>query len=111
MSSTEMAQTIFKAQGNPPWGFNVALSEDEILNPETQQPMTIYYLLFKNSEYQKFAAGSRQQFVDIARWLRDCHEAMSGVGLKVMIQPIFDGYDGLESDDLKYKLQEIIRKK
>ncbi len=111
MSSTEMAQTIFRAQGNPPWGFDVALSEDIIPNPETQQPMKIYYLLFKNSEYQKVAAGDRQQFVDVARWLRDTHEAMSAVGLKVMIQPIFDGYDGLSADNLKYKMQEIRKKK
>jgi hypothetical protein len=111
MSSAEMAQTIFKAQGNPPWGFNVALSEDVIPNPETGDPMTIYYLLFKNSEYQKVAQGNRQQFVDIARWLRDCHEAMSGVGLKVLVQPIFDGYDGLTPDQAKYKTQEIRKKK
>ena len=111
MSSTQMAQTIFKAQGDCPWGFKVALSEDIIPDPETGDPIKIYYLLFKNSEYQKVAEGSRQQFVDIARWLRDCHEAMSAVGLKVMIQPVFDGYQGLTPDQAKYKLQEIINKK
>ena len=111
MSSTETAQTIFRAQGDPPWGFPVSLSEDIINNPETGQPMTVYYLLFKNSLYQKAAAGNRQKFVDIARWLRDCHEAMRATGLKVIIQPIFDGYDGLEADNLQYKLQELRKKK
>ena len=110
MSSTQLAQTIFRAQGTPPHGLQVDLSEDIIPDPETQQPVTIYYLLFKNSAYQK-VAENRQHLVDVSRWLKATHDAMRSVGLRVIIQPIFDGYDGLTPDQLQYKLQEIINKK
>ena len=110
MNKTEIAQTIFRAQGTPPHGLQVNLSEDTILDPETQQPVTIYYLLFKNSAYQKLAEN-RQRLVDVSRWLKATHDAMRSVGLRVIIQPIFDGYDGLTPDQLQYKLQEIINKK
>jgi len=113
--SSELATKIFRAQGYPPHGFKVALSEDIVPDPETKEPVKIYYLLFKNDDYQEVAKSSRQHLVDVARWLKDAHDAMRSVGLRVIIQPVFDqtpgANDGLTPDQLKYKLQEIINKK
>ena len=99
--SSELATKIFRMQGTPPYGFPVQLSEDVIPNPETKEPMTVYYLLFKN----------RQKLVDVARWLKDTHDAMRNVGLRVIIQPIFDDYDGLTPDSASYKKQLIVDKR
>ena len=102
--------SVYQKQGPPPHGFSVALSEDVVPNPETKEPMTVYLLLFKNSDYQVLSKN-RQHFVDVARWLKDTHDAIRGYGISVVIQPIFDDYEGLSPDQLKYKLQEIINKK
>ena len=113
--SNDFAKKVFRAQGHPPHGFRVSLSEDVIPDPETKQPVTVYYLLFKNNDYQRIAKSNRQQFVDIARWLKDAHDAMRSVGLRVIIQPMFDqtpgANDGLTPDKLRYKLQQIINKR
>jgi len=66
--------------------------------------------LFKNSDYQALS-NNRQHCVDVARWLKNTHDAIRGYGISVVIQPIFDDYEGLSPDQLKYKLQEIINKK
>jgi hypothetical protein len=110
MNKTELAQTIFRAAQPVPHGFPVELSEDEIVDPQTGDMVVVHYLLFKNSLYQRLSKN-RQKFVDVARWLKTTHDAMRSVGLRPVIQPIFDGYDGLTPDQLKYKLQEIINKK
>ena len=102
--------SVYQKQGPPPHGFSVALSEDVVPNPETKEPMTVYLLLFKNSDYQALSKN-RQHFVDVARWLKNTHDAMRGYGLKVQIQPLFTDSVGLRPDQLKYKLQEIINKK
>ena len=62
LMSSEIATKIFRAQGQPPHGFRVSLSEDVIPDPETKQPVTVYYLLFKNNDYQRIAKNNRQQF-------------------------------------------------
>jgi len=108
--SSDLATKIFRMQGQPPYGFPVQLSEDVIPNPETKEPMTVYYLLFKNSLYQRLAQN-RQKLVDVARWLKDTHDAMRNVGLRVIIQPIFDDYEGLQADSASYKKQLIIDKR
>ena len=58
--------SVYQKQGPPPHGFSVALSEDVVPNPETKEPMTVYLLLFKNSDYQTLSKN-RQHFVDVAR--------------------------------------------
>ncbi len=108
--SSELATKIFRMQGQPPHGFPVQLSEDVIPNPETKEPMAVYYLLFKNSLYQRLAQN-RQKLVDVARWLKDTHDAMRNVGFRVIIQPIFDDYDGLTPDSASYKKQIIVDKR
>ena len=108
--SSELATKIFRMQGQPPYGFPVQLSEDVIPDPETREPMTVYYLLFKNSLYQRLAKN-RQKLVHVARWLKDTHDAMRNMGLRVIIQPIFDDYDGLTPDSAAYKKQIIIDKR
>jgi len=110
MNKTEMAQTIFRKNQPVPHGFPVELSEDEILDPVTGDMITIHYLLFQNSLYQRLSK-SRQKFVDVVRWLKATHDEMKSMGLRPVIQPIFDTYDGLTPDSAKYKVQEIIRKR
>ena len=110
MNKTEMAQTIFRKNQPVPHGFPVELSEDEIFDPVTGDMVTIHYLLFQNSLYQRLSK-SRQKFVDVARWLKATHDEMKSMGLRPVIQPIFDTYDGLAPDSAKYKVQEIIRKR
>lgn len=106
--SNDFAKKVFKQGGPPPHGFKVSLSEDIVKDPETQKPVKIYYLLFKNSEFQ---ALKRNQLVDVSVWLKQTHDAMRSVGLRALIQPIFDGYEGLTPDNLQYKLQELRKKR
>ena len=99
---------VYGAGSPPPHGFQVNLSEDEVLDPETKEMVTVYYLLFKNS---KFQALPRKQLTDVAVWLKQKHDQMRSMGIRVLIQPIFDTQEGLAPDALKYKIQEIINKK
>ena len=99
---------VYGAGPPPPHNFGVNLSEDEVLDPETNEQVTVYYLLFKNSEFQ---ALKRNQLVDVSVWLKQTHDAMRSVGLRALIQPIFDGYEGLTPDNLQYKLQELRKKR
>ena len=99
---------VYGAGPPPPHGFAVNLSEAEIFDPEKQEAVTIYYLLFKNS---KFQALSKKQLTDVALWLKQKHDQMRSMGIRVLIQPIFDTHEGLTADALKYKIQEIINKK
>ena len=99
---------VYGAGPPPPYNFRVNLSEDEVLDPETKEMVTVYYLLFKNSEFQSL---SRRQLTDVAVWLKEKHDQMRSMGIRVLIQPIFDTQEGLQADNLKYKIQEIINKK
>lgn len=108
--SSEIAKKMFRSQQPCPHGFNVALSEDPEFLMKDGTVVTMYFLLFKNSEYQKLAAKNRQAFVDVARWLKNTHDMMRGMGLHVVIQPIFDTYTGLQADNAKWKSQYLKRK-
>ena len=99
---------VYVAGPPPPHGFAVNLSEDKVLDPETKEMVTVFYLLFKNS---KFQALPRKQLTDVAVWLKEKHDQMRSMGIRVLIQPIFDTQEGLQADNLKYKIQEIINKK
>lgn len=99
---------VFRQGGPPPHGFKVSLSEDVVEDPETQKPVTIYYILFKNSEFQKLP---RKQLVDVSVWLKQTHDALRGYGIRALIQPIFDTSDNLTPDKLAYKLRELRKKK
>lgn len=110
MNKTQLAQAIFRSNQPVPHGFPVELSEDDIVDPQTGDKITVHYLLFQNSDYQRLSKN-RQKFVDVVRWLKATHDAMKSVGLRPIIQPMFDTYEGLTPDQAKYKLQEIIRKK
>ena len=79
-----------------------------MFDSEKQETVTIYYLLFKNS---KFQALSRKELADVAVWLKQKHDQMRSMGIRVLIQPVFDTQEGLKADNLKYKIQEIINKK
>ena len=107
-SNEKFVAAIYRNQGAPPHGFGVELGVIVLPDPETKEPTTVYTLEFQNSEYQALSRN-RQHFVDVARWLKNTHDAMSGYGLKVLIQPLFTDSVGLRPDQLKYKLQEIIR--
>lgn len=106
--SNDFAKKVFKQGGPPPHGFKVNLSEDVVKDPETQKMVKIYYILFKNSEFQ---ALKRNQLVDVSVWLKNTHDAMRSVGLRALIQPIFDTSDNLTPDQLAYKLQELRKKR
>ena len=99
---------VYGAGPPPPHGFQVNLSEAEVFDSEKQETVTIYYLLFKNS---KFQALSKKQLTDVAVWLKQKHDQMRSMGIRVLIQPVFDTQEGLTADNLKYKIQEIINKK
>jgi len=99
---------VFRQGGPPPHGFKVSLSEDVVKDPETQEQVTVYYLLFKNS---KFQALNKKELTDVALWLKNKHDQMRSMGIRALIQPVFDETQGLTPDQLKYKLQEIINKK
>jgi len=99
---------VYGAGPPPPHNFGVILSEDEVLDPETNQQVTVYYLLFKNS---KFQALNKKELTDVAIWLKNKHDQMRSMGIRALIQPVFDETQGLTPDQLKYKLQEIINKK
>jgi hypothetical protein len=43
--------------------------------------------------------------------LKQTHDAMRSFGLRALVQPIFDGYEGLTPDKLQYKLQELRKKR
>jgi len=105
----DFIKSVYQKQGPPPHFFKVALSEDEIVDPESKETTTVYMLIFKNSDYQKLA-NDRQKFTEVAQWLVTTHNAIRSYGVRVIIQPIFDSYDNLAADKLKYKLQEIIKK-
>jgi len=104
----DFVRKVYSAGSPPPFNFRVNLSEDTMLDPETKQEVPIYYLLFKNSEFQSL---SRRQLTDVAVWLKEKHDQMRSMGIRVLIQPIFDTQEGLQADNLKYKIQEIINKK
>ena len=108
--SNEIARKIFRSQQPCPHGFNVALSEEPNFVMKDGSVVHMYFLLFKNSEYQKLAGSNRQAFVDVARWLKQTHDMMQGMGLHVVVQPIFDTYTGLQADNLKWKSQFLKRK-
>ena len=99
---------VYGAGPPPPHNFAVNLSEDRVLDPETKEEVTVFYLLFKNSSFQ---ALPRKQLTDVAVWLKEKHDQMRSMGIRVLIQPIFDTQEGLQADNLKYKIQEIINKK
>ena len=99
---------VYGAGPPPPHNFAVNLSEDEVLDPETKEMVTVFYLLFKNS---KFQALPRKQLTDVATWLKNKHDQMRSMGIRVLIQPVFDSTEGLTPEQLKYKIQEIINKK
>ena len=106
--SRDLAQKVYIQGGPPPHGFRVALSEDTIQDPETNEPVSVYYLLFKNSEFQSLG---RKELTEVAMWLKKTHDAMRSYGLRTIIQPVFDNTEGLTPDQLKYKLQEMLKKK
>lgn len=108
LMSNDFAKKVFKQGGPPPHGFKVNLSEDVVKDPEAQKMVKIYYILFKNSEFQ---ALKRNQLVDVSVWLKNTHDAMRSVGLRALIQPIFDTSDNLRPDQLAYKLQELRKKR
>ena len=99
---------VYRQGGPPPHGFKTQLSEDVVQDPETGKPVTIYYILFKNSDFQKLP---RKQLVDVSVWLKKTHDAMRGYGIRALIQPIFDTSDNLTPEKLAYKLQELRKKK
>ena len=99
---------VYGAGPPPPHNFAVNLSEDRVPDPETQEQVTVYYLLFKNSKFQELP---RKQLTDVATWLKNKHDQMRSMGIRVLIQPIFDSTEGLTPEQLKYKIQEIINKK
>ena len=105
----EFIKSVYQKQGPPPYHFKVALSEDTLIDPETKELTTVYMLVFHNSDYQKLSED-REKFTQVAQWLVATHNAIRSYGVKVIIQPIFDSYDNLTPDQLKYKLQEIIKK-
>ena len=110
MNKTELAISIFRKNQPVPHGFPVELAENEIIDPATGDMVTLHLLLFKNSLYQRLA-NDRQKFVDVVRWLKATHDEMKSMGLRPVIQPIYDTQEGLTPEQLKYKLQEIINKK
>ena len=89
---------VYGAGPPPPHGFQVNLSEAEVFDPEKQETVTIYYLLFKNS---KFQALPRKQLTDVAVWLKQKHDQMRSMGIRVLIQPVFDTQEGLETRQLE----------
>ena len=99
---------VYGAGPPPPHNFAVNLSEDEVLDPETKEMVTVYYLLFKNSKFQNLPS---KQLKDVAVWLKNKHDQMRSMGIRVLIQPVFDSTEGLTPEQLKYKIQEIINKK
>lgn len=99
---------VYGAGPPPPHNFGVNLSEDEVLDPETKEMVTVYYLLFKNSKFQNLPS---KQLKDVAVWLKNKHDQMRSMGIRVLIQPVFDSTEGLTPEQLKYKIQEIINKK
>jgi hypothetical protein len=110
MNKTELAISIFRKNQPVPHGFPVELSENEILDPATGDMVIVHLLLFKNSLYQRLS-NDRQKFVDVVRWLKSTHDEMKSMGLRPVIQPVFDNAEGLTPDQLKYKLQEMLKKK
>ena len=99
---------VYGAGPPPPHNFAVNLSEDEVLDPETKEMVTVFYLLFKNSKFQNLPS---KQLKDVAVWLKNKHDQMRSMGIRVLIQPVFDSTEGLTPEQLKYKIQEIINKK
>ena len=99
---------VYSAGPPPPHNFAVNLSEDEVLDPETKEMVTVFYLLFKNSKFQNLPS---KQLKDVAVWLKNKHDQMRSMGIRVLIQPVFDSTEGLTPEQLKYKIQEIINKK
>ena len=104
----EFVTKVYRQGGPPPHGFKTQLSEDVVQDPETGKPVTIYYILFKNSDFQKLP---RKQLVDVSVWLKKTHDVLRGYGIRALIQPIFDTSDNLTPEKLAYKLQEIRKKK
>ena len=99
---------VYGAGPPPPHNFAVNLSEDEVLDPETKEMVTVFYLLFKNSKFQNLPS---KQLKDVAVLLKNKHDQMRSMGIRVLIQPVFDSTEGLTPEQLKYKIQEIINKK
>ena len=88
---------VYRQGGPPPHGFKTQLSEDVVQDPETGKPVTIYYILFKNSDFQKLP---RKHLVDVSVWLKKTHDALRGYGIRALIQPIFDTSDNLTPEKL-----------